>query len=53
MRIECPDSAKVSDDGPMLSWRKGVVDIYGPPEVIEQCRNVAVALSAGIFGEEG
>lgn len=53
MRIECPDSAKVSDGGPLLSWRKGVIDTYGPPEVIDQCRNVADALSAGIFGEEG
>jgi hypothetical protein len=43
MRLECPDSAKVSDDGLMLAWRKGVVDIYGPPELIEQCRNVADA----------
>lgn len=51
--IKCPNSARISPDGPLIIWRDGVLDYQGDPEELDLCRPLATALNASIYGEEG
>lgn len=53
IRIKTPDSARIRDQGPLLSWKKGVIQLNCDQSQYDHCRPIASDLGASIFGDDG
>jgi len=51
--IKTPNSAMRSTEGPIYSYRSGVITVQHNEESMDEYKEIALALGARIFGEAG